>query len=189
VDKKEIIINSAVKRFRHYGISKTTMQDIATDANLAVGTLYLYFKNKDEIVIACADEFRKEHLKASEQILNSSFSASEKIRQYILNRFIANQHTRIGFPHAIEITKAVIRLKPDRIAEETEWLIQNILKMLLQGIEKKEFKIENPEEDTEVFLYSIAYFFPLATYEVVKEPEEEILLKVVNWFINKWTKD
>ena len=186
--QKEIIINSAVKRFRHYGISKTTMQEIATDANLAVGTLYLYFKNKDEIVIACADEYRKVHLQSVRKILEAEISVSEKIRTYIFDRFKANQHTRIGFPHAIEITKAVIRVKPDRIEEETNWLIQNILKMLLQGNENGEFKIEDPEEDTEVFLYSIAYFFPLATYQVIKEPDAEILMKVVNWFIKKWEK-
>jgi TetR/AcrR family fatty acid metabolism transcriptional regulator len=188
VDKKAIIIESAIKRFRHYGISKTTMQEIAGDSNLAVGTLYLYFKNKDEIVVACADEYRKEHLRYIDQVLNSELIASEKIRAYTLNRFRANQQTRTGFAgnNAAEMTKAVIRVKPDRIDEESTWLIENITKILVQGNESCEFKVAEPAEDAEVFLYSIGYFFPMATYEVVKEPDEEMLNKVINWFIKTW---
>ncbi len=40
----------AAKRvFSHKGFSKTTMEDIAKEAELSPGTLYLYFKNKDEL--------------------------------------------------------------------------------------------------------------------------------------------
>jgi len=54
MSKNQIIVDAARKRFQHYGIGKTTMQEIAADAGVAVGTLYLYFSNKDELVVACA---------------------------------------------------------------------------------------------------------------------------------------
>ena len=50
----------------------------------------------------------------------------------------------------------------------------------------KIFKIENISADTEVFLYSIAIFFPLAFYEMKKWPTQESLIKSLDWFINKW---
>ena len=55
--KTERILAAARDRFEHYGVAKTTMQEIATDAGVAVGTLYLYFRNKDELIVACAREF------------------------------------------------------------------------------------------------------------------------------------
>lgn len=40
----------AAKRvFSDKGLNKATMEDIATEAELSPGTLYLYFKNKDEL--------------------------------------------------------------------------------------------------------------------------------------------
>ena len=49
VDKKEMqknIINSSLNAFLKYGFHKTTMNQIAQEANIAKGTLYLYFKSK-----------------------------------------------------------------------------------------------------------------------------------------------
>ncbi len=43
------IIIAAQKIFSSKGFNKTTMEDIAKKAELSPGTLYLYFKNKDEL--------------------------------------------------------------------------------------------------------------------------------------------
>ncbi len=40
---------SAKRVFSEKGFNKTTMEDIATNAELSPGTLYLYFKNKEEL--------------------------------------------------------------------------------------------------------------------------------------------
>jgi len=40
---------SAKRVFSEKGFNKATMEDIATDAELSPGTLYLYFKNKEEL--------------------------------------------------------------------------------------------------------------------------------------------
>jgi len=53
VDKKlmqETIIIAAINAFSKYGFAKTTMVQIAQEANLAKGTLYLYFKSKKELL-------------------------------------------------------------------------------------------------------------------------------------------
>lgn len=185
MDKREAIINAAKKRFNHYGIAKTTMQEIANDADLAVGTLYLYFKNKDALVVACANDFGKEHLKVIDEILNSNLKPDEKLKKYILSRFKSSEETR-ETPHAIEIVRALLKVYPERLDEESSWMYQTICKILEEGVTNKIFKIENIPEDTEVFLYSIAIFFPLAFYEMKKWPTQESLIKSLDWFINKW---
>jgi AcrR family transcriptional regulator len=53
VDKvviKKHIITSALNAFLKYGFHKTTMNQIAQEANIAKGTLYLYFKSKDILI-------------------------------------------------------------------------------------------------------------------------------------------
>jgi len=47
--RRQQIIVAAKRVFSEKGFSKTTMEDIAREAELSPGTLYLYFNNKDEL--------------------------------------------------------------------------------------------------------------------------------------------
>ncbi len=47
--RRQQIMVAAKRVFSTKGFSKTTMEDIAKEAELSPGTLYLYFKNKDEL--------------------------------------------------------------------------------------------------------------------------------------------
>src|SRR5210317_1059021 len=47
--RRQQIIVAAKRVFSEKGYSKSTMEDIAKEAELSPGTLYLYFKNKDEL--------------------------------------------------------------------------------------------------------------------------------------------
>jgi AcrR family transcriptional regulator len=47
--RKQQIMVAAKRVFTEKGFSKATMEDIAKEAELSPGTLYLYFKNKDEL--------------------------------------------------------------------------------------------------------------------------------------------
>ena len=47
--RRQQIIVAAKRVFSEKGFSKSTMEDIAREAELSPGTLYLYFKNKDDL--------------------------------------------------------------------------------------------------------------------------------------------
>ncbi|MBT8342592.1 MAG: TetR/AcrR family transcriptional regulator [Desulfatitalea sp.] len=47
--RRQQIIVAAKRVFSNKGFNKTTMEDIAKEAELSPGTLYLYFKNKEEL--------------------------------------------------------------------------------------------------------------------------------------------
>ncbi len=47
--RRQQIIVAAKRVFSKKGLSKTTMEDIAKESELSPGTLYLYFKNKEEL--------------------------------------------------------------------------------------------------------------------------------------------
>ena len=49
--KRGQILSAAMKVFAEKGFYKTTVSDIARTANVAHGTICLYFKTKDEILI------------------------------------------------------------------------------------------------------------------------------------------
>lgn len=187
-DKRQRIVAAAVERFLYYGIAKTTMQEVASDAKVAVGTLYLYFKNKDDLVVACAEEFVARHRHDAKEMLASKLPAAEKLRRYIVARFRAAEQIRTGSRHAVELTRAVLRLKPDRLVEEGLMMWEIVVQILRQGIASGDFAIASPDDDAKIFLLSIAYFFPNALNEPPVPPTEADLLSVVNWFLGAWQR-
>ncbi len=54
--RRRQITDAARKVFSNKGFTKTTMEDIAREAELSPGTLYLYFKNKDELYASLSVE-------------------------------------------------------------------------------------------------------------------------------------
>ena len=57
---KEKIVQAAITTFSKYGYDKTRMDDIAKSAKLGKGTVYLYFKSKEELFYAISENSIKE---------------------------------------------------------------------------------------------------------------------------------
>ena len=57
-DNRTAIGNAAIKMFSIKGIHGTSMQDISKEAELSIGTIYHYFKSKDEL---CEDIFTNKY--------------------------------------------------------------------------------------------------------------------------------
>jgi AcrR family transcriptional regulator len=49
-ERRDTILNAAARLFEHYGHQKTTMADVAREAGVGIGSLYLEFPSKEAIV-------------------------------------------------------------------------------------------------------------------------------------------
>jgi AcrR family transcriptional regulator len=186
-DKRQRILEAARRRFRYYGVKKTTMQEIARDAGVAVGTLYLHFKDKDDLLVACTEEYVVRHRRQAESILASDAPAANKLRRYLLDRFRATQATRAGGDrHAADLTREVLRVRPERRLDEGRMMMEYFIRILRLGMETGEFHADDPERDARVLLLSLAFLFPSALDERAYVPKEEDLLLVVDWFLRVW---
>jgi len=56
VDKRAVILDAALKTFVKRGYPETRVSEIASEAKVAEGTLYNYFKNKEDLLLALFDE-------------------------------------------------------------------------------------------------------------------------------------
>ena len=54
-DKREAILRAAIRVFAHNGYFNSKVADIASEAGVADGTVYLYFKSKEEILHSIFD--------------------------------------------------------------------------------------------------------------------------------------
>src|SRR5690606_35027667 len=81
--KKEKIIEVALKRFSHFGIEKTTMNDIADDLNISKASLYYYFPDKNSLFLEVAVSIMSEQLDKQQKSLENAESVPEGLMNMI----------------------------------------------------------------------------------------------------------
>lgn len=95
-DKRQAIVNAAIRRFIYYGISKTTMDDIAKDLALTKPSLYYYFTNKSHLVRAVFDHVFDEYLYLLEKV-NLDQSLEQILDDVIkMHRTLFKQYALLG---------------------------------------------------------------------------------------------
>jgi AcrR family transcriptional regulator len=77
------ILDGAKLIFSDKGFHKSTMNDIAAMSDLSRRTLYLYFKNKEEILLTIAENSLEKELKNMDHIFNSDKTGLECILYFI----------------------------------------------------------------------------------------------------------
>ena len=82
-DKRQRILLAAIKVFSSKGFHGSKVSDIAKEANVADGTIYLYFKNKDDILIQLFDESLKVLLGNMSQALAEENDPLSRLRIFI----------------------------------------------------------------------------------------------------------
>jgi len=81
--KRETIIEAAVKIFAQKGFYNAKVNDVAKAAGVADGTIYLYFKNKDDLLICLFEEKMDHILSHFRTNLKNIDDPIEKLRTFI----------------------------------------------------------------------------------------------------------
>ena len=121
------------------GYHQAQVSKIAKQAGVADGTIYLYFKNKEDILISVFEEKMGQFVGNLKEIIDSGISASEKLRKMIENHFqcLAADH-KLAIVTQLELRQSnkEIRLKINAVLKEYLLLLDEIL---MEGIESSEF--------------------------------------------------
>ncbi len=80
-DKHEAILRSAIKVFARKGYFNSKVADIAGKANIADGTVYLYFKSKEEILHSIFDRTMAEFISDGKKEIANIKEADKKLRR------------------------------------------------------------------------------------------------------------
>lgn len=81
-EKYSRIIAAATKVFAQKGFYKAKVSDIAQEAGIADGTIYIYFKHKDDILISLFEEKMQEVLDNMEKQINAEGDPFAKIEKF-----------------------------------------------------------------------------------------------------------
>jgi TetR/AcrR family fatty acid metabolism transcriptional regulator len=82
-DKRDRILRAAVKVFAKNGFYDTRVSDVAKAAGVADGTIYLYFKSKDELLVSLFEDRVEKLLSYMRRELPKLATAPLKLRRII----------------------------------------------------------------------------------------------------------
>jgi len=84
-EKRDRILRAAVKIFSRKGFFNSKVSEIARAAEVADGTIYLYFRNKDDLLISLFEEKMGEVVADVRRRIANGGNALEKLKIFIEN--------------------------------------------------------------------------------------------------------
>ncbi|TQR19868.1 TetR/AcrR family transcriptional regulator [Psychrobacillus vulpis] len=132
------IIDAAIIVIAENGYHQSQVSKIAKQAGVADGTIYLYFKNKEDILISVFEEKMDMFADNLKEIVKEDASASEKLYKMIENHFtvLSSNH------HLATVTQLELRQSNLALRQKINAVLKNYLifldEILTEGIENGE---------------------------------------------------
>jgi TetR/AcrR family fatty acid metabolism transcriptional regulator len=80
-DKRDAILRAATKVFAQHGFFQSQVADVARVAGVAAGTVYLYFKGKDDLLVSIFERSMREVLAEGRAAVAGITDPAERLRQ------------------------------------------------------------------------------------------------------------
>ena len=160
-EKEKALIDAATELFLRQGVSKTTIKDIAEQADVAVGTVYVYYKDKIEVIRRVAFAFADQHKTLAEGALGARKKPMGKLQTYILGLYDLWLPFGENSQGSIELAQAVIKFAPETLNMVESEFVRTVETLLKEG-RATGLRIESPKEEARWIALATSPFFPLA---------------------------
>ena len=144
-DIRKKILDAAEHRLWHYGFKKTTIDEIAADAGVGKGTVYLYFESKEDIALAIVTHFKLASLDEMRKIaLETDAEPLDKLKLLLSHPLIMAYQRCLQSPAAQEIVLAVRPQIQERLWPYQEQEISLIATVIQDGNKQGIFSVADP---------------------------------------------
>ncbi|UCG13776.1 MAG: TetR/AcrR family transcriptional regulator [Deltaproteobacteria bacterium] len=105
--KRVLIMDAAVKAFAQNGYHQTRIADVAREAGVAAGTIYLYFSSKDDLLISIFQEKVQGFITDFRNRLSREENAEVKLKKLVhLHLFQMQQHPDLAAVFQLELRQS-----------------------------------------------------------------------------------
>jgi AcrR family transcriptional regulator len=158
-ETRERITRAAVSLFREKGFAATTVDEIATRADVAKGTFFNYFPRKEAVLAGFAHESLVALQDHAAQLMNEQRPTREKL----LELFLAGAHLYVNDPEIwlhtyLEMMKGPV----SALVEVDSWAQRNISAVIAQGQSAGDIRTDHSPERLAYMLRSVFFFTTLS---------------------------
>jgi AcrR family transcriptional regulator len=156
--RREEILLAAERIFSQNGFFKTSMAEISEAAQFAMGTVYRFFKSKEEIYISLVEAKVEELLRLLKEASKNGSTAPEKLREVIRVKLaFADQNRDFFRIYVSEWSGFEWTVKSafgDRVWKKYVAQLDLVANLIKEGIKAGEFQNVNPK-DTSLALHGM----------------------------------
>lgn len=157
MDKKELILNAMMSLLTENKGATCSVSDIAKKAGIGKGSIYYYFKSKEEIFDALVEHIYNDKIeKCKVEIDNAKVNAIEKLSLLFKTYKSSMVASSIDEYLHLQQNAAIHQKSLAKILYSLSPIVTDIIK---QGVNEKLFQCHSPEETAEVFLSIYCFLF------------------------------
>ncbi len=191
-ERRREILGAATVLFRELGFDAATVQAIATNANVAAGTVYLYFPSKTAILAALREDFETGLLDGFAEIAEEVIAEESASGEIVSNREVVERLIDGLLDYSLErrAIVEVIARNPGRVAVGAEGAIlaggltEMLARVIREGVRLGLVHTTDPE--------MTAYLLNLAAANAIANAiafeDDEMLERVVAQIKELYTK-
>ncbi len=143
------MLTAAIKLFSEKGYHSVSMQEIAKKSEFAIGTLYKFFRNKEDLYKSIIQEQADKFHKALTEALEEEGDEIQKLRKYVqVKGTVFMENVSVVRLYFAETRGASFNIKAglDKdIRQDYEVILQKLAQVFAEGIQKNRFqKIAEP---------------------------------------------
>jgi AcrR family transcriptional regulator len=194
-EKRASIALSTIKLFCEKGIQQTSIDEIAKSAQVAKGTIYLYFKNKEEIVFTIWDILSAQHQESFQKNITANMSAKEKILEYFnFNEFQEEFDKEQILTLLQHFVSSMLIDETQLYTAYFESFFKNdydfISSYLYEGVDKGELIIDDVDNLTNIIIILLkGLLVKSKASNMTFNETQNILYKHINYLLDNCTKD
>lgn len=176
--RREQILRAAEKLLGRYGAAKTTMADLAREAGVAVGSVYLEFSSKEAIVESLSMAKHRRLMDAMQKAANGGGAFAERLTRVFDARTKVLLHYADEGAHACELVHCMsqaVKTAQARFVEEETNLVATLLR---EGARAGELTVPKPAIAACAVLHAYAVFAPPHLFELPRNEVESSLRAV-----------
>lgn len=160
--RRSEIVAVARDLFQTKGYAHTAMQDVMEQLGIAKGTIYHYFKSKEELLQAVAEATVDEHIEDMRQLLSRiQGTPLEKLRALILAGRMADEHADLlEHLHQADNVGMHTRLMALTVARQAPLYAE----LVRQGCQAGQFQTDAPLECAEFILAATQFLTDMGIY-------------------------
>jgi AcrR family transcriptional regulator len=158
---REAILDAADRRLARDGYKKMTVDELAADAGIGKGTIYLHFRSKEEVVLSHVDRIVERMLVGLEVLAQRQQAAAKKLTAMLVHRvlfrFDAVQHyTRSLNDVLAAVRPALLQRRAAHFEKEAAVLIR----VLNDGKKAGELEFRSPTDTARAMIEATNALLP-----------------------------